>query len=54
MIPPFFAFKYKKIARWVKYVQDKETICLTNDQARHFYKKVVLEGIVNVIQLRRK
>ena len=25
-----------------------ETICLTNDQARHIYKKGELEGIVNV------
>ena len=32
----------------VKYVNDKETICLTNDQARHIYKKVESAGIVNV------
>ena len=37
-----------KIGGPVKYVKDKETICLTNDQARHIYKKVKLEGIVNV------
>ena len=32
----------------MKYAKDKEIICLTNDQARHIYKKVKLEGIVNV------
>ena len=37
-----------KIGGPVKYVKDKETICLTNDQARHIYKKVESEGIVNV------
>ena len=28
-----------KIGGPVKYVKDKENICLTTDQARHFYKK---------------
>ena len=37
-----------KIGGPEKYAKDKETICLTNDQARHIYKKVELEGIVNV------
>ena len=32
----------------MKYAEDKETSCLTNDQARHIYKKVELEGVVNV------
>ena len=32
----------------VRYVKDKEDICLTGDQARHIYKKVESEGIVNV------
>ena len=36
-----------KIGGPVKYVKDKETICLTNDQARYIYKKVELEGVVN-------
>ena len=36
-----------KIGGTVKYVKDKETICLTKDQARHIYRKVELEGIVN-------
>ena len=37
-----------KIGGPVKYIKDKETICLTNDQARHICKKVESEGIVNV------
>ena len=32
----------------VKYVKDKEAMCLTKDQMRHVYKKVELEGIINV------
>ena len=32
----------------VKYAKDKETICLTKDEARHIYKKVELVGIVKV------
>ena len=37
-----------KIGGPVKYVKDKKNICLTTDQARHIYKKVELEGVVNV------
>ena len=37
-----------KICGLVKYVKDKETICLTKDQARHIYKKVELAGVVNI------
>ena len=37
-----------KLVGPVKYVKDKETICLTNDQARHMYDKVELEDIVNM------
>ena len=37
-----------KIGGLVKCVKDKENICLTIDQARYIYKKVELEGIVNV------
>ena len=32
----------------VKYIQEKETNHLTNDQARHIYEKVGSEGIVNI------
>ena len=38
----------------VKYIKDKETICLTKDQARHIYKKVELEGIVNVDTIKQE
>ena len=37
-----------KIGGPVKYVKDKETICLTNDKAGCIYKKVELESIVNI------
>ena len=43
-----------KIGGPVKYVKDKETICLTNDQARHIYKKVELEGVVNIDTIKQK
>ena len=36
------------------HVKDKETICLTNDQARHIYKKVELEGIVNIDTIKQE
>ena len=29
-------------------MKDKGTICLTDDQAKHIYKKVDSEGIVNI------
>ena len=41
MAPPHFAFN-TKIGGLVSYVKEKETICLTNDQARYIYKKVEL------------
>ena len=37
-----------KIGGPVKYAKDKETTHLTNNQATHIYKKVELEGIVNI------
>ena len=37
-----------KIGGHVKCVKDKETICLTKDQASHIYGKAELEGVVNV------
>ena len=48
-----FAFK-PKIGALVKYIKDKETICLTNDQARHIYEKVESEGIVNVDTIKQE
>ena len=37
-----------KIGGPVKYAKDKETMCLIKDQARHIYKKVESESIVNI------
>ena len=37
-----------KIGGSVKFAKDKEATYLTKNQARHNYKKVELEGIVNV------
>ena len=43
-----------KIGGPVKYVKDKENIGLTMDQAGHIYKKVELEGVVNVDTIKQK
>ena len=43
-----------KIGGPVKYAKDKETISLTKDQARHIYKKLDLEGIVNVDTIKQE
>ena len=43
-----------KIGGSAKYIEDKETISLTKDQARHIYKKVQLEGIVNVDTIKQE
>ena len=43
-----------KIGRPVKCVKDKENICLTKDQARNIYKKVELEGIVNIDTIKQE
>ena len=43
-----------KIGGPVKYLKDKETICLTKDQARHIYKKVESESVVNVDTIKQK
>ena len=43
-----------KIGGLVKYVKDKETVCLTNDQARHIHKKVELEGSANVDTIKQE
>ena len=37
-----------KIGGQARYIKDKEAICLTKDQARHIYKKLESENIVNV------
>ena len=43
-----------KLGGLVKYVKDKEIICLTKEQARHIYKKVELEGVVNVDTIKQE
>ena len=42
------------IGRPVKCIEDKENICLTMEQGRHIYKKVELEGIVNIDTIRQE
>ena len=43
-----------KIGVPVKYAKDKEAICLTKDQARHIYKKVDSESVVNVDTIKQE
>ena len=43
-----------KIGGSVKYVKDKEIICLTTDEARYVYKKVEQKGIVNIDAIKQK
>ena len=37
-----------------KHIKDKKNICLTDDQARHIYKKGESEGIVNVSTIKQE
>ena len=43
-----------KLGGPVKYVKDNDTICVTNGQARHIYKKVELEGVVNIDTIKQE
>ena len=43
-----------KIGGQVKCVKDKENICLTMQQARYIYKKVELEGILNIDTIKQE
>ena len=43
-----------KIGGPVKCVMDKKNICLTTDQARHIYKKVELEAMINVDTIKQE
>ena len=45
---------FQKIGGLVKYVKDKENICLTADQARYICKKVEQESIVNIEIIRQE
>ena len=37
-----------KIGGQAGYIKDKEAICLTNDEARHVYKKIESGSIINI------
>ena len=43
-----------KIGGPVKYAKDKESICLSKVKARHIYKKVELEGVINVDTIKQE
>ena len=43
-----------KIDGPVKYAKDKEAMCLTKYQARHVYRKVESEGVVNVDTIKQE
>ena len=43
-----------KIGGPVRYVNDRENICLTADQARYVYKKVEQKGIVNLDTIKQE
>ena len=48
MAPLHFLPLNTKIGEQARYIKDKEAICLMKDQAKHIYKRVQTEGIVNV------
>ena len=43
-----------KIGVSIKYVKDKENICLTTDQTTYSYKRVEQQGVVNVDGIKQK
>ena len=52
MAPPHFSFTYKNGGQ-ARYIKEKEDKCLTNDEARHVYKKVESGCIINVDTLKQ-
>ena len=38
----------------VRYIADKEQRCLSEDQARHVYKKVEMDKVINVDTMKQK
>ena len=38
----------------LEYIKDREAICLTEDQARHIYKKLESEKIVNIDTIKQE
>ena len=52
MLPPHFCLWQRKGGpirhnKGIRYIPDKEQKCLTEDQARHIYKKVEMDKIIN-------
>ena len=45
---------YSKIGGLVRYVKNRENICLTTNQARYIYKKVEQEGIVKIEMIKQE
>ena len=43
-----------KIGGQARYIKDKEVICLTEDEAKHIYKKVETENIIKVDTIKEK
>ena len=40
--------------RSIRYIPDKEQKCLTEDQARHIYKKVEMDKIINIETMKQE
>ena len=59
MLPPHFLPLTKKggldrFDKNVRYIPDKEQICLTEDQARHIYKKVEMNEIISIETMKQE
>ena len=54
MTPLHFFPLNTKIGGHVLFAKDKEAISLTKEQARHIYKNVESEGIVNVATMKQE
>ena len=52
--PTIFLPLNTKIGGPVRYIEDKKAICLTNNQARHIYKKVESESVVNIETIKQE
>ena len=54
MAPPHFLPLNTKISGQARYINDREAICLMDDQAKHIYKKVETENIVNIDTIKQR
>ena len=52
--PTTFLPLNRKIGGQARYIKDKEAICPTEDQAKHIYKKVESENIVNIDAIKQE